>query len=250
LKKNSIVKSNYVSLLLRVILGLSVSVLILLIFYVYHEGAWREIINYYRYFLNHRKLEAYISSFGPFAAIMFVVIQAWQVVFAPIPGEVTGFVGGFLFGKVQGLILSTIGLTIGSMLAFGITRAFGMRFVEKVVKKEYINKFNFFVTHKGLYVSFIFFLIPGFPKDSLCYLLGLTHMRFIDFVLMNIFGRLPGTLILTLQGNAVRNGKYQTFFALLIVTVVLTIGLYITRNYIIGFFSKAVHLILRKKKNK
>jgi len=30
--------------------------------------------------------------------------------------------------------------------------------------------------HKGLFLAFLMFLIPGFPKDILCYLLGLGHM--------------------------------------------------------------------------
>lgn len=218
-------------------------------FYVYHEGAWRDVFAYYRFFFDFKKLRIFIASFGPYAALVFVLVQSLQVVFAPVPGEVTGFVGGFLFGNVSGVILSTVGLTVGSILAFGIARIFGMRFVEKIVKKHYIDKFNFFVTHKGLYITFVFFLIPGFPKDSLCYLLGLTHMRLIDFILMNIFGRLPGTLMLTLQGSAVKDGKYQAFFALLIISIVLTFSLYMARNHIIRAFIFIVHPIINFFRN-
>jgi len=255
LNKKSIVNSSKLSLILRSILWASILVLIILMFYVYHEGAWRDIFSYYRFFFDFKKLRSFIASFGPYAAFVFVLIQSLQVVFAPVPGEVTGFVGGFLFGNVTGVILSTAGLTIGSVMAFGIAHMFGIKFVEKIVKKHYIDKFNFFVTHKGLYITFILFLIPGFPKDSLCYLLGLTRMRFIDFILMNIFGRLPGTLMLTLQGNAVKDGKYQAFFTLLIVSIILTFGLYLARNHIIRAFIFIVHPIinyfrnLKRKKN-
>jgi uncharacterized membrane protein YdjX (TVP38/TMEM64 family) len=224
-------------------------ILLALIFYVYHEGGWREIMDFYRYFLSPKRLRLFIASFGPFAAVVFVIVQALQVVFAPIPGEMTGFVGGFLFGNVAGTILSTIGLMLGSTIAFGISRFFGMRFVEKVVKKTYIEKFNFFVTHKGLYISYILFLIPGFPKDSLCWLLGLTHMRFLDFFLMNLLGRLPGTVILTFQGSAVKDERYKFFLILLIVSVVLTVVLYFSRNHIIRFFSHLANKILKKKKD-
>jgi uncharacterized membrane protein YdjX (TVP38/TMEM64 family) len=255
LNKKSIVNSSTLSLILRSILWVSIVVLIILMFYVYHEGAWRDIFAYYRFFFDFKKLRIFIASFGPYAAFVFVLVQSLQVVFAPVPGEVTGFVGGFLFGNVSGVILSTVGLTIGSVVAFGIARLFGLKFVEKIVKKQYVDKFNFFVTHKGLYITFVFFLIPGFPKDSLCYLLGLTHMRLIDFILMNIFGRLPGTLMLTLQGSAVKDGKYQAFFILLIVSIILTFGLYLARNHIIRAFSFIVHPIinffrnLKRKKN-
>ncbi|OPY02161.1 MAG: TVP38/TMEM64 family inner membrane protein YdjZ [Syntrophorhabdus sp. PtaB.Bin047] len=238
--RTSLVKSKTVSRILRFILALFTLLLIFLIFYSYQEGAWKEIVAYYRFFFDYKKLRLFILSFGPFAAIVFIMIQCLQVVFAPVPGEITGFVGGLIFGNTWGAILSTIGLTLGSLGAFAISRMLGLRFVEKVVKKAYIDKFNFFVTHKGLNVSFILFLIPGFPKDSLCYLLGLTRIRLIDFIIMNVFGRLPGTLMLTMQGTAVYSQQYRLFFVLLSLSIVLTFVLYLARGYLIRKIVRAV----------
>jgi uncharacterized membrane protein YdjX (TVP38/TMEM64 family) len=189
------------------------------------------------------RLQLFITSFGSYAKVVFVFVQALQVVFAPVPGEVTGFVGGYLFGGTTGAVCSTIGLILGSSLAFGIARRLGIRFVEKIVKKEYIDKFNFFITHKGLYISFILFLIPGFPKDSLCYLLGLTHMRFLDFFLMNLIGRLPGTLMLTFQGSAVKNENYFSFLVLLTISVIMIFVLYLARQYALHKFSLIAHRV-------
>jgi uncharacterized membrane protein YdjX (TVP38/TMEM64 family) len=250
LHKHSIVKSRAVSLLLRVVAGLFLAALIGYIFYLYDQQGWKEIITFYRYLLNPKRLRLFIESFGPFAAVVFVLIQALQVVFAPVPGEVTGFVGGYLFGNLMGTILSTIGLTLGSVGAFYFARIFGLKVVEKVVKKEYITKFNDFITHKGLYISYILFLIPGFPKDSLCYLLGLSHMRFLDFFLMNLLGRLPGTVILTFQGTAVKDARYKSFLYLLIGSAAMTLTLYFTRNYLITYFTHIVHKLKGKKKDK
>jgi len=235
--KTSLVKSKSLSLFLRLLLAFTILVLVFLIFYVYHEGAWRDIIRYYRFFLNPVRLREFIISFGSYSKIVFVLVQALQVVFAPVPGEVTGFVGGYLFGSVWGAVYSTIGLMLGSSLAFGIARGLGIKFVERVVKKEYIDKFNFFITHKGLYITFLFFVIPGFPKDSLCYLLGLTHMRFIDLFLMNLIGRLPGTFMLTFQGSAVKQENYLSFFLLVSISVILIFVLYRGREYILHKFS-------------
>ncbi len=248
--RTSLVKSKILSLLLRTILALLILLLVFLIFYAYQQGAWKEIFAYYRFFLDYKKLRIFILSFGPYAAIVFMAIQALQVVFAPVPGEITGFVGGLLFGNVRGTLFSTIGLTIGSLGAFAISRMLGIRFVEKVVKKDYIDRFNYFVTHKGLNISFILFLIPGFPKDSLCYLLGLTRIRVADFILMNIFGRLPGTLMLTMQGTALNDKQYRAFFILLFISIVLTFVLYLARNILIRTFMyiiQKVFNIFRRK---
>jgi uncharacterized membrane protein YdjX (TVP38/TMEM64 family) len=248
--RRKIVTSPGTSIALRILLGLAAFALVSLVFYIYHAEGWRDILNYYRYFFDTKRLRVFIASFGPFAALVFVVIQVLQVLIAPIPGEITGFVGGFLFGIAKGMVYSTIGLTAGSLIAFWITRRFGMRYVEKIVKKHYIDKFNSFVTHKGLYVAYVLFLIPGFPKDSLCYLLGLTHIRFIDFLFMNLFGRLPGTLMLTLQGAAVKEQHYSEFFILFIASMALTFVLYLLRNHILRIFSAVAHRLVKKKEEK
>jgi uncharacterized membrane protein YdjX (TVP38/TMEM64 family) len=223
-------------LLLKLLLSLCAFILLCLIFYVYHVGAWRSLFHYYQYFFEGRRLKAFLASFGPYAAVTFVALQVVQVVVAPVPGEVTGFVGGVLFGKLSGTVLSTIGLTVGALIAFWVARYFGSTFVRKVVKKEYIDKFDSFATtDKGLNIAFLLFLIPGFPKDSLCYLLGLTRMRYIDFILMNVFGRLPGTVMLCMQGDAIRHGRYKAFWVLLAVSIALMACLYFSRNHLMRF---------------
>ena len=100
MNRNSIVKSRFLSIFLRVLLYLSALLLIIEIFYLYHDGGWREIIYYYRYFLNPKKLGEFIASFGPLAGAIFVIFQILQVIAAPLPGEMTGLLGGFLFGPV------------------------------------------------------------------------------------------------------------------------------------------------------
>jgi uncharacterized membrane protein YdjX (TVP38/TMEM64 family) len=241
--RTKIIQSKKISYLLRSILAVLAFVLVFLVFYSYQEGAWKEIFTYYRFFFDYKRLRVFILSFGPYAAVMFILIQALQVVFAPVPGEITGFVGGLIFGNVLGTLYSTIGLLFGSMVAFYISRFLGLHFVEKIVKKDYIDRFNHFVRNKGVNVSFILFLIPGFPKDSLCYLLGLTHMRVVDFILINVFARLPGTLMLTMQGTAVHSEQYRFFFVLFSVSIILTFVLYVSRNALVKFFFHAVHWV-------
>jgi uncharacterized membrane protein YdjX (TVP38/TMEM64 family) len=56
------------------------------------------------------------------------------------------------------------------------------------------------------------FLIPGFPKDFLCYLLGLGHMSQRDFLIVSTSGRLLGTTLLTVGGSYLRDKNYGAFF--------------------------------------
>jgi uncharacterized membrane protein YdjX (TVP38/TMEM64 family) len=223
--------------LVRLLYILCSVLLICLIFYMYHEGGWRFVLHCFRYFFEGKKLRAFLASFGPWAAPAFIGLQAFQVVVAPIPGEVTGFVGGLFFGVIHGTLLSTIGLTGGAVLSFWIARFFGSELVRRIVRKEYFDRLDtFMATHRALNITFVLFLIPGFPKDSLCYLLGLTRMRYRDIVVMNVFGRLPGTIILSMQGNAIRHGRFASFWLLLAGSLALSAGLYFGKDLVIQCF--------------
>ena len=140
----------------------------------------------------------FLNSLGPLSFVGFIILQAIQVIAAPIPGEVTGFIGGYLYGIVIGIVLSTIGLTIGSWAAFTLSRVLGRPFVEKFIKKKTIERYDYLLHHKGAFLVFLLFLIPGFPKDSLCYILGLGHLTTKEFLIISTVGRFAGTVLLTL----------------------------------------------------
>ena len=169
----------------------------------------------YSFFVDRKQIVQFVKSFHPYDAFIFIFIQILQVLAAPIPGEVTGFIGGYIYGITLGTIYSTIGLTIGSYIAFFLSRTFGLPFVEKFISKESLNKYDYFIAHKGTFVSLALFIIPGFPKDILCYILGLSHMKAMAFVVVSTVGRLLGTLLLSIQGNLLRNDQDMAFFILL-----------------------------------
>jgi uncharacterized membrane protein YdjX (TVP38/TMEM64 family) len=171
--------------------------------------------------MDKEKILAFIDSLGPLGWIGFVFLQVLQVVAAPIPGEVTGLIGGYLYGPVLGTVLSTIGLTIGSLIAFLLSRIFGRPFVDKFVKKETMDKYDFLLHHKGAFLVFLLFLIPGTPKDFLCYILGLGHLTTKEFLIMSTVGRLGGTVLLTLGGNYIHHHQYRQFFTLLGVAIII-----------------------------
>jgi uncharacterized membrane protein YdjX (TVP38/TMEM64 family) len=162
----------------------------------------------YVYFTSQQKAVALIDSFHPYDELVFIGLQILQVVAAPIPGEVTGLIGGYIYGAFMGTVYSTIGLTIGSWIAFALARFFGLPLVEKAVKPDVIEKYDYFLEHRGLFVSFLLFLIPGFPKDYLCYIMGMSHMKTWHFLGISTAGRLLGTILLSVSGSCARNNQY------------------------------------------
>ena len=172
------------------------------------------------FFLNKDKMTIFLDSLGPLSFIGFIFLQASQVIISPIPGEVTGIIGGFLYGKFLGILLSTIGLTIGSWTAFSLSRWLGGPFVEKFVRKETMNRYDYLLHHKGAFLVFLLFLIPGFPKDLLCYILGLGHLSTKEFLVISTVGRFMGTVLLTLGGDYIRHHQYYRFSVLLGIAII------------------------------
>ena len=193
-------------------------------------------------FTDKDKLINFIESTHPFDEIVFISLQILQVVFAPIPGEVTGFIGGYIYGPILGTVYSTIGLVLGSWLAFILARYFGLPFVEKAVKPEIIKKYDFILEHKGALVAFILFLIPGFPKDFLCYIMGLSHMTVCTFLVVSTVGRLLGTVLLSVCGDCARNGQYGALVIVLAISGILVLIAYLYREKWLEILKRKKHI--------
>ncbi len=174
-------------------------------------------------FKDRNQLRSYVESWGAWAPLAFILIQAFQVVFAPIPGELTGAVGGFIFGGIPTIVYSSLGLTIGSMIAFLAARVMGLPLVKLVVSKEALEKFHFLTERRGALLALILFAIPGFPKDILSYILGLSPMRFPAFVTVCTLGRIPGTIMLSFSGSALYNEDW-TFLIVMSVICAVALG--------------------------
>jgi uncharacterized membrane protein YdjX (TVP38/TMEM64 family) len=183
-----------------------------------------------RFYSSKREVKQFLARFGPYAPLVFITLQALQVVVAPIPGEATGFLGGMLFGTWLSFIYSTIGLTLGSALAFGLGRWLGLPLVRRLVSDEVYHKFDFLARTGAELVTLIFFLIPGFPKDYLCLILGVSPLPFRTFLVLTTFGRMPGTWLLSVQGAKVGSGYYVEFVVFLTVAAVAAFLAYIFRE--------------------
>ena len=191
-----------------------------------------------RFYSSRREVKAFLTSFGPYAPLPFIVLQALQVVFAPIPGEVTGVLGGYVFGTWLGFLYSSIGLTLGSAMAFGLGRWLGAHVVRRLVSDAVYHKFDFVARTGGELVALVFFLIPGFPKDYLCFLLGVSPMPFGIFFVIATFGRMPGTWLLSIQGAKLGGAHYVEFVILLTLAATAALLGYIYREAILAWLHR------------
>jgi len=189
-----------------------------------------------RLYVDKRFLKHTLREWGVLAPVIFMGLQALQVIIAPIPGELTGILGGYLFGQWVGLLYSTIGLTVGSVAAFAIGRWLGTHYVQKLVSPDIWRKMGFIVEAEGAILCFVIFLIPGLPKDVTCYLFGLSPMPFWVFATISTLGRIPGTWVLSAQGAHTAAGDYVQVILLTALVVAVALPLYYYRNRLVEWF--------------
>lgn len=236
--KGGVVPSARRRLLVWGLLSLAVLAALLVWGYHYRYLFWGRVCDYCSYLTDKENIQRLLKAAGPLAPVIFITLQVFQVVFAPIPGEATGFIGGFLFGVPLGFLYSTIGLTVGSALAFLIARWLEEHYVARWVPPEILEKFDFLMERQGALISFILFLFPGFPKDYLCFVLGLSHMPLKLFLIICIVGRIPGTLLLTLQGAKVYEGDYYS--------TAIILGLCLVLVVLLGYYRETVYRWIRR----
>ena len=123
-----------------------------------------------RWFLDNEILLTKIKSFGLLAPLCFILIQIVQVVLPVIPGGASCLVGVMAFGAVGGFIYNYVGLVLGSICSFLLSRKFGMSIINKLFKEKDIK------------------------NDLFCYISGITKMSLKKFTLIILIGK-PLTLL-------------------------------------------------------
>jgi uncharacterized membrane protein YdjX (TVP38/TMEM64 family) len=182
---------------------------------------------YAPFVFNAAELRLWIAQFGIFAPLVFVFIQALQVVVAPIPGQVVALVAGYLFGPVAGTVYSLTGVLIGSAVAFSLSKRYGRSFVEDILHTDVVARFDDFVDTVGVPGLFAFVIIPGLPDDAICFLSGLTKWRLRTFIAVLAVGRFPAYVITVYAGGELASGRFVEGLALIGVVIALSaIGYY------------------------
>ena len=222
--------------------------LVILLIYLYNSQLGTQAVKLWDLFQDRHQLKKFIKSFGQYSPLVFILLQVIQVVVAPIPGGAIEFLGGYVFGVGGGTVYSMIGLILGSGLAFGIARIFEKQAIERFVSPELRKKFDYLIGHEGVILSFLLFLIPGFPKDALCYILGLTPMHWGIFLIVSTIGRIPGTLMATLQGAKAFDQQYVTLLILLVISALVILVFYIYHENVHQWIKKMSGAEIWKKR--
>ncbi|MBK1810375.1 TVP38/TMEM64 family protein [Clostridium sp. YIM B02505] len=185
------------------------------------------------------KFREYIISTGRFGVIIFISFQILQTVIAPIPGEVIQVAGGYIYGTPLGLLYTVLGMLLGSIIAFYFTRLIGGSFIEKLIKKKNSQWMLDIMDSKKFSITlFIFFIIPGLPKDFLIYIAGLTPIKPAKFFGILLVSRFPWLLASVSIGSNIHYGNYISTVIISLVALVLFVLVIIYKDKLISRLSQ------------
>lgn len=172
-----------------------------------------------QFFSNQESIRQFVNQFGIFAPLVFIILQALQVIITPISHYTVSIAGGFIFGLWPGFFYNFIGRVIGTATAFYLGRIFGRRIIKHVVKPETIKKYDYFFD-KGKLLLFLAYFLPLFPDDEISYLAGFSAIRPRIFLTLMFIGHISGSLSLAYVGSGIKSMKEPMFIFLSVITLV------------------------------
>ena len=120
---------------------------------------------YLSIFTDRDELNRVIGESGIFGPLIFMGLQAIQVIIAPIPATVVTLAGGYVFGTFWSTVYSMIGSTLGFWAVFIIVVLVLASYYREAIYK-YIDRFHAWMLGKST------------AKRNSCYALGVASSAF------------------------------------------------------------------------
>jgi uncharacterized membrane protein YdjX (TVP38/TMEM64 family) len=141
----------------------------------------------------------WVDGLGFWGPVVFIAGYVFTTI-AFVPGALMSLAAGAIFGLLRGSLYVLTGATLGSAAAFLIARYLAREAVAaRIGGNARFAAIDRAVGARGLRIVLLMRLSPVFPYNLLNYSLGLTTVRFSDYVLASI-GMLPGTVLYTYYG--------------------------------------------------
>lgn len=166
------------------------------------------------YFLSAETLQKFIVGFGIWGPIVFILVQIIQVIVPIVPGAISCVAGILIFGNMMGFVYNYIGICIGSIIVFFLSRRYGSYFVKKAIGLKNYDKFIKYIEDDKKFDTVFSYAIffPVAPDDILCYIAGLSKMTLRKFVTIILLGKPASIAIYSMGLTVILQNIYKLIF--------------------------------------
>lgn len=171
----------------------------------------------FSFYETQSEYRAFAQRYGAWSPLVFIGLQALQVIITPFSHYATGYMGGFLFGPLWGTIYNYVGRVLGHIIAFSLSRYLVASTIRRRIPGETVRKYDRLIGRRPA-VLFLIYFLPLFPDDEISYLVGISNMPARWYLLANIFGQLGGSASLAYLGSGLDTHD-PIFWILMIATL-------------------------------
>ena len=208
-KRKAFLAIAKLALLLFIVVGIPLSI------YWNHP----EILEHFR---SLEALNAFLDRYHTTGIFVYLFLQILQILVPVIPGQAMQLAAGYMYILPLALFLTILGIALGTIISFTMSRILGydamVLFFGQERMDEYVVKLN---SKRSCLVIFLLYLMPGFPKDFICFAAGVSRIRLIPFLILSVVGRIPALTLSLMIGRMTRAGSYTGAIVVCVVAVVL-----------------------------
>ena len=210
------------------------------------KNSWYKILNYgwviiaiivfiatIKY-LNDGTLETKVAALGLWTPIVIILLKISTLVFAPLGGTPIYIISGAIYGPATGFIICFTGDVIGSTVCFSISRKYGIRAVKFFAGRGDVDKVKKIFSLLNNTRSFIKARVASMAiPELIAYAAGLSEIKFLKFLLLQIPLYIPTGFALVFLGSAVERFTAQYAILVSLVAFVLaSLGIWtLTKDY-------------------
>lgn len=173
------------------------------------------------YFIEHP--QDLISKFENSNPLILISLLALAI-FTPLPSTPIAILSGALYGPYLGTVYSTIGVTIGALIAFFLSRFFLGEVAEKYLKNNKIYQKIIAEKQENLFKLVLFSrMIPQLHFGIVSYSAGLTKIKTWKFTVATFIGSIPIVFLLSYFGYVLVDYLLHILLFLLITSIIYII---------------------------
>lgn len=197
------------------------------------------------YFTDEKKLNSlkvFVERQHGLAALIYVAFTSLASSILALPGASFAIISSFLFGVYLGSLYCLIGISLGALFAFFLSRYLIKDYVKSLLVK---NKRLYDILYelnpeKEWLVLMITRLLPIFPFNLQNYAYGLTDISVLKYTVGTFVFTIPGIFLFSLATRGFMAGKDRS-------SVFIAVGLIITFLLILSYFLYKKYKTIRDK---
>jgi uncharacterized membrane protein YdjX (TVP38/TMEM64 family) len=162
-------------------------ILVILIYFLFYTPTGIKLTH-----TNMHQLAALLQGLGIYGKIIGMLLVVAQTFFPFIPFVVVAGTNVAIFGLKWGFVVNYLMSLIGAFSSFFFARYYGHAWVEnKMQRFPAVTQFSKRMESSGFIYVLLGRLIPVIPSSAINLAAGLTKVRFSQFLLGTLIGKLP-----------------------------------------------------------